>query len=206
LSRKRILDAALRYIDAHGIDSLSMHKLGAELGVKGMSLYNHVTNKDDILDGVVELLWSEVEGAAPTKSDWREGFRSVARAIRGVAQRHPRATPLIVSQQVMPEPALRLVRTHIAAAIDAGVPTGQAYPLLRTITSYALGAAFAELSWTTGRAGCAPAVSDLLRPGIPDDLARIAEVFCGESDHDAEFELGLDLMLRGIDCQTSEHR
>jgi hypothetical protein len=106
----------------------------------------------------------------------------------------------------MPEPALRLVQAHIAAATEAGIPTGQVYPLLRTITSYALGAAFAELSWTTGRVGCAPDVSDLLRRGIPDDLARIAEVFCGESDHDQAFELGLDLMLRGVDCQTTEHR
>ncbi len=69
LTRERIVAVALRYIDDHGLDALSMHKLGAELGVKGMSLYNHVASKDDLLDGVVELLfWPSGRGAAPVRS------------------------------------------------------------------------------------------------------------------------------------------
>ena len=199
LSRRRILDAALQYIDTHGADALSMHKLGAELGVRGMSLYYYVASKDDLLDGVVELLWSEVEGAAPVTDDWRDGFRLFAHALRDVVRRHPYAAPLMTSQQVMPVPALRLVETHITAAIEGGAPQAQAYALLRTITSYALGSALAEVSWGIGGPGCAPRVGDLLRPGVPDKLAGVAEVFCGQSDPDAQFELGLDLMLRGIE-------
>lgn len=82
--------------------ALSMHKLGAELGVKGMSLYNHIASKDDVLDGVVELLFSEVESAAPARDSWREGFRLFAHALRDVVRRHPNAAPLITSQQVIP--------------------------------------------------------------------------------------------------------
>lgn len=199
LTRPRILDAALDYIDRHGLVGLSMHKLGAELGVKGMSLYNHVTNKDDLLDGVVELLWTQIEAGTPSTTDWRDGFRSLARAIRDVLHRHPNAAPLVISQQVMPAPALRLVRAHIAAATGSGVPEQQAYPLLRTLTSYAFGSALAELSFGTGAVGCAPVVSDLLRPGLPPELVGVAEVFCGQSDYDAQFQLGLDLMLRGLE-------
>lgn len=199
LNRRRILGAALRYIDAHGLDALSMHKLGAELGVKGMSLYNHVANKNDVLDGVVEVLWSEVESAAPPRPDWREGTRLFAHALRDVLHRHPYAAPLITRQQVMPEPALRVVRAQIAAATDGGLPEVRAYALLRTITSYAIGSALAELSLGLGAPGCAPAVSDLLRPGVPDELVGVAEVFCGQHDPDAQFELGLELMLRGIE-------
>lgn len=199
LSRRRILDAALGYIDEHGLDALSMHKLGAELGVKAMSLYNHVTNKDDVLDGVVELLWSKVERAAPARSDWREGVRSLAHAIRDVVHRHPSAGALITGQQVMPLPALRIVRAHITAATDAGTPEEHAYALLRTVWSYALGSALAEVSWGGGQPGCSPPVSDLLGPGTPDELAAVADVFCGQFDADAQFELGLDLMLRGIE-------
>ncbi|MPZ88128.1 MAG: TetR family transcriptional regulator, partial [Nitriliruptorales bacterium] len=191
---------ALRYIDTHGLDALSMHKLGAELGVKGMSLYNHVARKDDLLDGVVELLWSEAESAAPATPDWREGLRSFAHALRDVVRRHPNAAALITSQQVMPEPALRAVQAHITSATDRGIPEERAYALLRTITSYALGSALAEVSWGLGAPGCAPAVSDLLRPGVPGELVGVAEVFCGQCDLDAQFELGLDLMLRGIEC------
>jgi TetR/AcrR family transcriptional regulator, tetracycline repressor protein len=195
LTRRRILDAALAYIDAHGLEALSMHKLGAELGVKGMALYNHVANKHDLLDGVVELLWAEVEHAAPAGGDWRQGVRAFAHALRDVVYRHPNAAPLLTSQQIMPASALRLVRAHITAATEAGEPEARAYALLRTITTYALGTALAEVNWGLG-AGCAPAVGDLLRPGIPDDLAAVAQVFCGQGAPDAQFELGLDLMLR----------
>jgi TetR/AcrR family tetracycline transcriptional repressor len=198
LSRARIVHAALGYIDTHGLAALSMHKLGAALGVKGMSLYNHIANKDDVLDGVVELLWSAVEDAAPATPDWRDGFRSFAHAVRDVVHRHPNAAPLIVSQTIMPAPALRLIRSHITAATGSGIPEAEAYALLRTIASYALGSALAEASWGGGNPGpgCAPSVRDLLRPGIPDELAGVAEVFCGQSDQDAQFKLGLTLMLR----------
>ncbi len=202
LSRRRILDAALRYIDEHGLDALSMHKLGAELGVKGMSLYNHVTNKDDVLDGVVELLWSEVEVAAPVGDGWCEAVRSFAHALRDVVRRHPNAAPLMISQQVMPAPALRIVQAQTAAAVSHGITEAYAHALLRTITSYALGSAYAEVSWGMGGPGCTPSVSDLLRPGLPEDLAGVAQVFCGQSDPDAQFELGLDLMLRGLEQRS----
>jgi len=203
LTRQRIVEEALRYVDDRGLEALSMHKLGAELGVKGMSLYNHVASKDDLLDGVVELLFSEVESAAPATDDWREGFRLFAHAQRDVVRRHPNAAPLIASQHVIPLPALRVVQAHIAAAANGGTPEAQAYALLRTITWFALGSALVEVSWGCGP-GCAPVVSDLLRPGVPHELVGVAEVYCGQSDPDAEFELGLDLMLRGTeDTQPS---
>lgn len=199
LTRQRIVDAALRYIDDRGLGALSMNKLGAELGVQGMSLYNHVTNKDDILDGVVELLWSEVERAAPPSPDWREGFRSFAQALRDVAHRHANAAPLIITQSVMPAPALRVIQAHIAAATHGGRTEGDAYALLRTIAVYALGSTLTEVTWSAGHLGCVPAVSDLLRPGTPAELAAVADNFCGQHDPDAQFALGMDLMLRGID-------
>lgn len=200
LSRRRILQEALRYVDAHGLAGLSMHKLGAELGVKGMSLYNHVVNKHDILDGVVELLWDEIETAAPARADWREGFRSFAYALRDTIHRHPNAAQLITAQQIMPEAALRCIRAHIRAATDDGVPQERAYALLRTIASYALGTALNEVAWGTGCAARQPtSVEDLLRPGVPAELAAVAEIFCGQADPDAQFELGLELMARSID-------
>lgn len=200
LSRDRIVEAALDYIDQHGLDALSMHKLGGELGVKGMSLYNHVANKDDVLDGVVELLWAEVEQSAPPMSDWVQGVRSFARAMRAMVRRHANAAPLIISQSFMPQPALRVVQAHATAIARGGAGNDQAYALLRTVTSYTLGSAFNEVSWGRGDPACAPTVSDLLRPGTPDDLAAVANVFCGQYDYDAEFELGLDLMLRGVEA------
>jgi AcrR family transcriptional regulator len=202
LSRERIVRAALDYIDANGLDALSMHKLGAELGVKAMSLYNHVANKDDVLDGVVELMWTEVETDAPVKDDWRAGTRALANAMRDMVRRHPNAATLTTTQSYMPQSALRTVQRHVAALTTAGLREDLAYALLRTVTSYALGSAYSEVAWSTGQPGCAPAVSDLLRPGTPEDLIPVANDFCGRYDYDNEFRLGLDLMLRGVEQQA----
>ncbi|MEU9207773.1 TetR/AcrR family transcriptional regulator C-terminal domain-containing protein [Streptomyces sp. NPDC048415] len=205
LTRRRVLDAALAYIDQHGLAALSMHKLGAELGVKGMSLYNHVANKDDVLDGVVETLWDEVERAAPAQADWRTGARTLARAIRDVMHHHPQAASLITVRQLMPVAALRTVQTHLATMTGSGIPEDRAYALLRTIWTYALGTAQAEICWDTCRDSTRrPAVGDLLRPQTPAELAAVAEIFCGRHDPDAQFELGLDLMLRGIGRAPAE--
>lgn len=198
LSRSRVIDAALDRIDANGLDALSMHKLGAELGVKAMSLYNHVANKSDVLDGVVAALWNEVEMEAPAGPDWRAGLESFAHAMRAMVRRHPNAAPLVFTQRVMPESALRVVQIHVGTLVAAGFEEAHAYDLARTVTSYVLGSAFAEVTWDLDQTACAPEVSDLLRPDTPEDLAAVAQIFCGQSDFDAQFELGLALMLDGI--------
>ena len=69
LSRRRVLEAAVRFADREGLEALSMRRLGAELGVEAMSLYNHVPNKDALLDGMVEVLLGELE-VPPEKGDW----------------------------------------------------------------------------------------------------------------------------------------
>lgn len=200
LTRERIVHAALDYIDSHGLGALSMHKLGAELGVRAMSLYKHVANKDDLLDGVVEQLWTEVEHAAPADHDWQQGYRSYARALREMIHRHPNAAALTISHGSMPTPALRCIRTHITTATDSGVPEERAYAWLRTITSYALGTAFNDVNWNSDQSVCRTTnVAELLPSDVAPELADVAEIFCGQADPDAQFELGLDLMLRGIE-------
>lgn len=99
----------------------------------------------------------------------------------------------------MPEPALRVVQAHVTALVAAGFEETLAYDLMRTIWSYAFGSAFAEITWATAAPGCAVDVRQLLRPGTPEHLALVADVFCGQSDMGTQFQLGLDLMLRGLD-------
>src|SRR5215203_4637857 len=87
LSRERVLLAAVALADAGGIESLSMRKLGQVLGVEAMSLYNHVASKDDLLDGIVELVVSEIE-PAPDGADWKEALRGTAISSYEVFLRH----------------------------------------------------------------------------------------------------------------------
>lgn len=204
LTREHVLRGAVRFIDEHGLAALSMHKLGAALGVKGMSLYKHVADKDDLLDGIVEQLWAEVP-AEPAPGDWRQAVRGLATALRELVHRHPHAAPLLNSRQTFQEHPLRISHNVLTVMRDEGVPERCAAALLRTVFPYGIGYALAEL---TIPATCAVGdeiarirrMSDLLPPQAPDDLVRTALLLCSDYDLAAEFDIGLDLMIRGLDA------
>ena len=96
LSRERILQAALEIADEDGIESLSMRKLGQALGFEAMSLYNHVANKNDLLDGILDLVLAETEEPAPT-DDWAVGIRRSALSVHRALRRHTWAATLLMS-------------------------------------------------------------------------------------------------------------
>ena len=112
--------AALDYVDAHGLTALSMHKLGAELGVKGMSLYSHVDSKDALLDGIVEAMWAERELPDTTGMDWRDAPRSYARMLRAIIRRHPNAAPLLANRPVMPVDSLEVLDRYRRVPLRCG--------------------------------------------------------------------------------------
>src|SRR6266545_209373 len=193
LSRQQVLRAALDYVDQHGLEALSMHKLGAELGVKAMSLYKHVADKDDILDGIVELLWDEIP-TEPAAGDWREAIR-------------PHAATLLYSRQEIRERPLRLAHGALRLMRKDGVPEECAVALLRTVFPYGIGYALAELSLPPppppgpdSEIALIRQVSGMLSPQAPDDLVRTALLVCGDCDMTAQFRIGVDLMIHGLDA------
>lgn len=211
LSRRRIVATGLRYVDTHGLDALSMHKLGATLGVTGMSLYSHVADKEALLDGIVALMWEEVEFAPGPADGWQDTVRMLARSLREMAQRHPHAAPLLIRRPRFPEPALRISDTLLHTLRAAGVPSRLATPLLRTVISYGLGFALAEQSFLPSSPdpdededGRFRRVSSLVPPDLDSDLLQVALVICGECNVADEFELGIELMIRGLEAQLAE--
>lgn len=206
LSRQQVLTGAVRYVDEHGLDALSMHKLGAALGVRGMSLYKHVASKDDLLDGIVEQLWSEIP-IDPPDGDWRDGVRHLAGVLRDLVNRHPHAAPLLNSRQKMQERPLRVCDALLRIMRDGGVPEQCAVALLRTIVVYGIGYALAELSIPAQSTDDAEdevtrvrRATSLLTPQASDDLVRTALLVCDGCDMTAQFDIGLDLMIRGLDA------
>ena len=119
LSRERVLKSAIKFADQHGIESLSMRKLGQLLGVEAMSLYNHVPNKDGILDGIVDIVAGEIDVPA-IGGDWKKAMRRRAISAHGVLMRHPWATQLIVSRANVGPSMLRYVEATIGCLIKAG--------------------------------------------------------------------------------------
>src|SRR5215216_5548720 len=96
LSRDRILKAALELADERGIESLSMRKLGQALGFEAMSLYNHVANKDDVLDGILDLVLAESEPPTPAGA-WDAAIRTSAISVHDALRRHPWSRTLLMA-------------------------------------------------------------------------------------------------------------
>ena len=129
LSRDRVLHGAMAVADAGGIGSLTIRSLAFELGVKPMSVYHHVANKDEILDGIVDLVFSEIELPSPD-GDWRAEMRRRGVSARSVLRVHPWAIPLLQSR-TNPGPA---TLRHHNAVIGALRPGGSRWRWSRTRT------------------------------------------------------------------------
>jgi AcrR family transcriptional regulator len=207
LTRQQVLQAALHYVDQHGLEALSMHKLGAALGVKAMSLYKHVAGKDDLLDGIVALLWAEVPADPPPGGDWREAVRQLAGSLRDLVHRHPAAAPLLTSRQGLLEHPLRVCHGVLRLMREGGVPERCAVALLRTVFPYGIGFALAELflpepppPGPDSEIALIRQVTSLLSPQAPDELVRTALLVCGDCDMTSQFHIDVDLMIRGLDA------
>lgn len=205
LTRRRVLEAALAYVDEHGLDALTMRKLGAALGVEGTALYNHVEGKDGLLDGLVELLWSEVHAAAETGETWRDALRSTAHATRAMVHRHPHAAALLWTRSVMPTESLRVIATCLMGMERAGFDRQHAAQAVVTVAGHAFGYATMETQSGSSAACNRPEteaqkvrrVAAMLPSDVPDDLFDVGLAVCG-ADTDTQFEAGVDLIIAGL--------
>jgi len=196
LSRRRILEAAVRFVDREGLEALSMRKLGSELGVEAMSLYNHVPNKGALLDGMVEVLLGELE-VPPEDEGWERRVREAYRAFRRLAHGHPNVFPLLITRPPETMDGVWLVEEFIRTLRGAGFDPETALYAFRALSSYTSGYAMAEIrGFAMEPAGARLGTVSL----SPDDFPNIHELDAPlrEVDHDAEFEFGLDLILAGL--------
>ncbi len=203
LNRNRLLRTAIGLADSAGIAALTMRSLAHELGVKPMSLYHHVANKEEILDGIIDEVFSEIE-LPSDEGDWRSAMRHRAISARGVLARHPWATPLMESR-ANPGPAtLRHHDAVIGTFRRAGFSielTAHAYSLL---DSYVYGFALEEASLPFDTE-TAPEMAEAILAQFPSDqypyLAELAyeHVLQPGYDYAHEFEFGLELILDGLD-------
>jgi TetR/AcrR family transcriptional regulator, tetracycline repressor protein len=196
LSRRRILEEAVRFVDREGLEALTMRKLGAELGVEAMSLYNHVPNKSALLDGMVEVLLGELE-IPPENSGWEERIREGYRAFRRLAHEHPNVFPLLVNRPPDTMDGVWLVEEFLKTLEEAGFGKETALHAFRSLSSYTFGYAMAEIRGFALEPDGSRLGAQRLSPG---EFPRISELrpYLDKVDHDAEFEFGLDLLLMGL--------
>jgi AcrR family transcriptional regulator len=215
LTRERVIGAAIRLMDAEGLEAVSMRRVAREVGVEAMSLYHHVRDKDDLLDGVCAQVMHEFR-LPDEDRPWVEVARDGAREWRRVLKAHPnvmtlwadRQRPLDDVQALMPmEFALRVIHR-------TGVDDREAVRIFNVLGGYIMGVVIMETGglFSAGTAKGADRFElqgtrdvDPTRLVPPDVLPRIAASMphLAECDPDEQFEFGLDLLLAGIEARLA---
>jgi AcrR family transcriptional regulator len=203
LSVDRILAAAVALADEIGMDSFTIRKLAAALNVKPMTIYHHVTNKEAIVDGMVDIVFGEIE-QPPSDADWKTAIRTRASSARSALARHRWATPLMESRRMPGSETLSHHDAVIGCFRRAGFSvelTAHAYAL---VDNYIYGFALQEANLpATGGEEIADLAESIIEPVPLGDYPYLTElahdhVLQPGYDFGDEFEFGLDLILDAL--------
>jgi TetR/AcrR family transcriptional regulator, tetracycline repressor protein len=204
LTRREILAAALEIAERDGLEALSLHRIADAVGVRTMSLYNHVADKAAVLDGMADMVLAGVEIPDVSSTGWADGSRALARAFRSAAMRYPRTAPLVLTRRLNAPAAMPIVDAALGVAQRAGMDTTTAVRTVRAFIAFLIGSLLREVG--TAGAGTPSSAVDraaaLTALGLPHVALASAEL--AVIDHTAELEYGLDLLISSIDRQHRE--
>jgi AcrR family transcriptional regulator len=202
LSKERVLRAAVALADADGLESLTMRRLAKELGVEAMSLYNHVANKDEILDGIVDVVTGEID-LPSDETDWKTALRRSSISHRDVFVRHRWASSLSMSRQSGGPARLRYGDWMLRKLRQAGFSKELIYHAFHVLEAYILGFTTMHLNFPykgEELAGMAATfLQQLPADDYPDLVVHIKEHLEPRGGGEGGFELGLDLLLDGLE-------
>jgi AcrR family transcriptional regulator len=202
LSRERVLRAAIDLADTDGLEAVSMRKLARELGVEAMSLYNHVENKDAILDGIVEVVAAEAS-LPPAGTDWKAAIRQSAIATRDMFVRHPWASGLWMSRQGGGTARLERADWLLRILREAGLSEELRYHAYHVVESHILGFTVQQLNFPYRGAELEKRATRFLErfpvDEFPDFAEHVQQYLEPREGSEGGFELGLDLILDGLE-------
>ena len=221
LDRRRVLGAAIEFIDSEGLNALTMRRLGAHLGVEAMALYRYVPGREQLLDGVVESVIDELYGDPDVhlgaSHGWQDYLQRLAHGVRRIALAHPEVFPLVATRPPAapwvrpPLRSLRWVESFLDALIDSGFSEESAVSAYRAYSSFLLGHLLLEVSQKGVK------ISPEDQPeGVPEavaatDLSAYPTVVRLESllsldESAAEFEEALENLLGRLEVVLREGR
>ncbi|WP_197429816.1 TetR/AcrR family transcriptional regulator C-terminal domain-containing protein [Auraticoccus cholistanensis] len=201
------MTAALRLVDAEGLEALTRRRLGEELGRDAMALYRHAPDREALLDGIVELVLEELDAEAD-EQDWQSQLRRGARSFRRLALAHPNVVPVLVTRPLLmplgrrPAGTLRPLETLLRLLTASGFDPSTALHCYRLYVGFLYGHVINELQATAVEPD---ETDDLLRLGLHRLPARefpLLRSVAGELagyDGEAELEMGLDVLLSGFE-------
>jgi len=206
LSPDRVVDAGVALADSEGLDGLSMRELAQRLGVVPMALYKHVANKEDLLDGMVDRVWAEVEPPAP-ELGWREAMRRRSISLRDALRRHPWAVGLLEGR-MRPGPANLFQHDAMMGCLrGAGFGFRTTVHVTSALDAYVYGFALQEKTLPFGTPEESGEAAARKLEATPPELAQrfphllevAAELARAGYDYEEEFLTGLDLILDGVE-------
>jgi AcrR family transcriptional regulator len=195
LNAETILAAALRLVDAEGLDALTMRRLADDLGVAPMSIYGYVPNKDDLIVGMLNLATAEIALPGPDLPPW-DALRAITREFRRVALRHPNLVPLITARPPTGPAGLQTLEAALDALRRAGIAPDRVASAYRLSSSFAIGFVSLEVGgfFRPLDAADAEAVTRQIALG---SMPRVQEAapYLAAWDSEAEFEAGMDVII-----------
>jgi AcrR family transcriptional regulator len=208
VTRDRILDTAFAIADQDGLGALSMRRIGKTLGVEAMALYNHVEDKDEILDGIVGRVLAEIPLPRPG-ADWKEAMRERAEAARRVFLRHPWAVGLLETRSANSSPArLEYFDAVLGCLRAAGFDATLAMRAFSTLDSYVYGAILQEVTLPFDTPDSLEAVGDDLLAHMGAAYPHLTEAtvraMADGWSHADQFLFGLDLVLDALERTRDE--
>ena len=207
MSRERVLRAAVELADRSGIEALSMRKLARELGVEAMTLYYYVANKNDMVEGMADLVAAEIV-LPPDDLDWKEATRLRATSAHEVLARHQWATP--VWMRVMIGPArMRYMNAALGTYRRAGLSPATTELAFHTIENHIVGYTLQESDFPLAADDLAAVAREFLQKLPVEEFPHLAEHIEQHLTHAAviesgAFDFGLELLLEGIERIRTE--
>lgn len=202
LTRDRILTTALRLVDEHGVEALSMRRLATELGVDPMAIYHHLPGKQAILAGLIEIVFNELQLPAIESATWQEQVRAFARAYHSLTRAHPNLILYLVTDPESCANAALVANEVLYTALAAAELSPVA--IVRTadlVVDYLNGFALAESSDRIGKPGERQELLRRLSEQPPEQFPTMRWVFnhLTQDEIQADIEVGLEIILAGIE-------
>lgn len=194
LSAEKIARTALGLVDASG--EFTVGAVADRLGVRPSSLYNHVSGRDDIVEGMRALMMNDTTLTLDPDASWDEALPLLLREYRDSFARHPRLIPMLTSYTVVSEPVMRMYGVMATILRKSGIPDDLLLDAITIMDSFVIGAAL-DVAAPDEVWDSSAATSDAMR-------AAIAAAPTGRARADRSFDIGLRLMLDGIRALAKE--
>jgi AcrR family transcriptional regulator len=195
LTLDEIVDAAAELVAADGFEALSMRRLASRLGVGAMTLYGYVRTKEELLGELANRILAGIE-LPPARLAWSERVKRILRSVREMFLAHPELIPIVANQRIDGSAAYRGAEVMFEALQQAGVDDHSIVSVFDAMVSFAIGSAEREAGLRRGGRSL-PGIRQL-EPGLHPHTIRLAGLLATR-DPERDFELGLDLLIGGIE-------